>query len=148
VNDNTRCPHGHLWDRCEDCAKEEAAAKQSQHWPLPVPEPEASKEYTRFKASQPFIPSTGTMKADAMRSAFIDFIVEQQAELERLKAQRDRWHYLAEKATWCFREGMFLLHNHNPYSGSWFVRDVTRRWDDRHRDARLSRWQPRKGGET
>lgn len=49
--------------------------------------------------------------------------------LAQRTTERDRWRYLAEKATWCFREGMYLLHNHNPHSGSWFVHDVTRRWE-------------------
>ena len=50
-------------------------------------------------------------------------------EVAGLAASRNRWRYLAEKGAWCLREGMFLLGNHNPNSGSWFPYHIQERWE-------------------
>jgi len=63
--------------------------------------------------------------------------------LSRVKADRDRWRYLAEKATWCFHEGMFLCGYGQSRSGSWFPEQVVTRWNDQHRDERLERYWPK-----
>ena len=83
-------------------------------------------------------------QAEAERDELWKELAGAGAERGALKAQRDRWHYLAEKATWCFHEGMHLLHYNNPNTGSWFPAQVVERWNQRHRDKRLSRWTPRK----
>jgi hypothetical protein len=62
-----------------------------------------------------------------------------EAEARKLRQQRDRWRYLAEKATWCFHEGMHLLGYYNPRCGSWFPYHVTDRWAAMHAPARLAR---------